>query len=336
MQRYFAHKRCCAMTAEVLADAGVQPTGNRLASWDLYIPSYGGGFSTEIADLLPSRSDQWVAGIPGSWRLTNKQMLWIGLCAAYGRQRAAQLSPESWWLEAARDRAALVEQHREGSHYILKNPILQRRTGLRLTQDLSVLLAGPEQGYTLAQRLLPELVLLHRHRFNLRLYLLLTRQDGRLEFWLHRRGRCVCAPAPFSGDLMDAEAVISRSVGSDVLADGLPFSLSEAVHHLPRPQITLARLDTVLCRVLMACRPGLQSAWCLSSNPAYQLLGVDVTISNTGGVRIIEMNAGPDLRPHCSRDHALKYRIVRDLFEHISLLPQTRPSGFRRLDVRAP
>lgn len=324
------------MTAEVLSDAGVSLTHSPLASWDLYIPSYGGGFSAEVADLLPGRSDQWIAGMPGSWRLTNKQMLWIGLCAAYGRQQAAQLSPESWWLEAAQDRAALVEQHRDGSHYILKNPLLQRRTGLRLTQDLSVLLAGPEQGYTLAQRLLPELLLLHRHRFNLRLYLLLTRQDGRLEFWLHRRGRCVCAPAPFSGDLMDVEAVISRSVGSDVLADGLPFSLSDAVPLLPRPQVTLARLDTVLGRILTACRPGLQAAWSLSSNPAYQLLGVDVTIGAAGGVRLIEMNAGPELRPHCARDHALKYGIVRDLFEHIRLLPQTRPSGFRRLLLRAP
>lgn len=319
------------MTAEVLADAGVQRTGDPLADWDLYIPGYGGGFSAEVADLLPSRSDQWVAGIPGGWRLTNKQALWSGLCAVYGRQRAVRLVPESWWLEKAADRVALVAQHRPGEAYILKNPILQRRTGLRLTRDLGAVLAGPQQGYTLAQRVLPDLLLLSGHRFNLRLYLLLTRRDGRLDLWLHRRGRCVCAQAPFAGDLMEAEAVISRSVGSHVLPGGLPFTLSEVLSRLADPRETLARLDNVIYRILMASRSGLAAAWSLSGNPAYQLLGVDVTISAAGGVRVIEMNSGPDLRPHCSRDHSLKYRIVRDLFEHVGLLPQAGPSGFRKL-----
>jgi hypothetical protein len=329
MLRFFTHSRLCPMTAEVLSDAGAVRATDPLDDWDLYIPRYGGRFSEDLAGLLPSRTDQWIAGIPGSWRLTNKSLLWGGLCHVYGRRRASVLTPESWVLDA--DRELLVAQHRPGQHYILKNPLLQRRTGLRLTDDLDAVLAGPAAGFTLAQRLLPDLLLLGGHRFNLRLYLLLIRQDGVLSLWRHEQGRCVCAPDPLSGELLAEEAVITRSVGSDVLGAGLPLTLQDALAMLPDPALTLRRLDAVLHRIAEAVLPGLCLSWSLSDNPAYQLLGVDAVISREGTVRVVELNAGPDLRPHCAVDHALKFRVVRDVFEHLGMLPVTGASGFRLL-----
>jgi hypothetical protein len=328
---YFAQKLPCPMTAQVLSDANAVRTRAPLDDWDLYIPRYGGRFSRDMSALLPSRTDQWIAGIPGTWRMTNKAALWSGLCRIAGRERAGQLTPESWRLDWEADRALLIAQHEPGQTYILKNPKLQRRTGLQLTRDLDAMLTASESGFTIAQRVLPDLQLIAGHRYNLRLYLLLIRRDGQLGVWLNRRGRCVCTPEPFTGDLMVESAVITRSASSDGLAPGLPFTLSDVLMSLPDPQATLARLDSVLSRIVLVMLTGLEGDWSLSTNPAYQLLGVDATVSESGTVRVIEMNSGPDLRPHCERDRALKYRMVRDIFEHVDLLAATGPPGFRHL-----
>ena len=131
---------------------------------------------------------------------------------------------------------------------------------------------------------------------------------------------------------MSADEVITRSVGSDALAPGLPFTLGDLLAELSAPRDVLRRLDALLSRVLAAAVPGIQQEWSLANNPAYQLLGVDVVITAAGELRLIEMNTGPELRPSCARDRGVKERVVRDSFALLGLLPRAEPPDFRGLE----
>lgn len=334
MLRYYAGSNPCEMTAAVLQAAGARRTRDILSDWDLYIPKFGAHFTAELADLLPSRTDQWIGGLPGSWRLANKASLWSGVVRAHGLEEAGRLLPESWLLKRAEDRARLQAQHTPGQVYILKNPLLQRRSGLRLVSELEAVYAARQDGFTLAQRMLPDLMLIGGHRFHMRLYVLLVRREGRLSVWLHRTGRCVCAPSRFAGDLKNAEEVITRSVSTDALAPGLPFTLTDLLAEMASPQTVFSRLERLLSRVITPVLPYLKADWSFADNPAYQLLGVDAVISTSGSVQLIEMNSGPDLRPNCPRDRGLKEGVVHDLFALLKLLPRGEPSGFRVLKAQ--
>lgn len=335
MHLFYARFPMCVTSKRVLAQAGVERTQDALADWDLYIPRYGSTFSTEITDLLPSRTDQWIGGIPGTWRLSNKLSLWWGIEAAYGRERAIRLTPESWMLNDAKDADRFREQHSPQSHYILKNPILQRRTGLRICTTLEQSFEAHAEGYTLAQHLLPDLACVGGHRFNLRVYVLLVRRDGKLSVWLHRLGRCICAKAPMGDDLTDEAAVITRSVSSTALKPGLPFTLSQLLAQLNTVGLDttqlMVRIEHCLSRTFFAATSRMNRSWHFADNPAFQLFGVDVVIGKSGAVWMVEANTGPDLKPLCAVDYKLKMTMVRDMFELCEMLPRTRDGGFRPL-----
>ena len=141
----------------------------------------------------------------------------------------------------------------------------------------------------------------------------------------------MCAPKPFTGDLMDEDAVITRSVSSSKLKAGLPFTYTDLLLRLERPDRLSRTISAMMFRVLSALSVPLGESWRFANNPAFQLFGIDVVITRTGGVRLVEMNSGPELRALCARDHELKSRMVYDQFALTGLLPQLRDNGFRRL-----
>jgi hypothetical protein len=319
---YFAPQHYCPTTTAVLEAAGARRTGDPLADWDLYLTTRSDALTT----LLPSRTDQWIGRLPGAGRLSNKTALWQGLLAALGREGACALVPESWQLDLPGDRRLIAGQP-AGTVFIAKDPILEQRRGLRLCADLPALLAAAGDGLTLAQRLLPDLLLIDGHRFHLRLYVVLIHRDDRLSLWRHPQGRCIWAPRPLGEALLEPDAVITRATP----LPGRPIDLAGLLAYPEAPPALLTRIDALLSATVDAIAPALQRDWHLSCNPAFHLLGADVVVCGDGGVRLIELNSGPDLRPRSEADRLLKSAMVTDLLRLIELLPG--PTGFLRLPL---
>ncbi len=326
MFTYYAPARFCPTFTAVLAEVGATRTDDLAASWDLYLTSS----SASLKTLLPSRTDQWLSRLPNAGHLSNKTALWLGLLEGLGRDRACALMPESWQLDQPDDVALLDEQPRD-TVYIAKHPVLEQRKGLRLCGDVAALHAAAEDGHTLAQRLLPDLLLVDGHRFHLRLYVVVLYRDGVPTMWRHQRGRCIWAPAPMGRSLLEHDAVITRGAA---LLPGRPIDLAGllAMLHSIDTDDLMDRVDAMLSAAASVIIPSVLSRWSFFSNPAFHLLGADVVVDAGGGVRLIELNSGPDLRPRSPADRVLKRSVVRDLLRLIALTPGDR-TGFMPLPV---
>ena len=215
---YYAPTRFCPTFTAVLAEVGATRTDDLAASWDLYLTSS----SASLKTLLPSRTDQWLSRLPNAGHLSNKTALWLGLLEGLERDGACALMPESWQLDQPDDVALLAEQPRD-TVYIAKHPILEQRKGLRLCGGMAALHDAAADGLTLAQRLLPDLLLVDGHRFHLRLYVVVIYRDGTPTVWRHQRGRCIWAPAPMGSSLLEHDAVITRGAA---LLPGRPIDLA--------------------------------------------------------------------------------------------------------------
>lgn len=326
MFTYYAPARFCPTFTAVLAEVGAERTGDLTASWDLYLTSS----SSSLKTLLPSRTDQWLSRLPNAGHLSNKTALWLGLLESLGRDGACALMPESWLLDRPED-VALLEEQPPDVIYIAKDPVLERRKGLRLCEGLPALEAAAADGLTLAQRLLPDLLLVDGHRFHLRLYVVVIYRDGIPTVWRHQRGRCIWSPAAMGDSLMEFDAVITRGAA---LLPGRPIDLAGLLAMLDGTDTDdlMDRIDVMLSETASIIVPSVLRRWSFSSNPAFHLLGADVVIDDSGGVRLIELNSGPDLRPRSPSDRDLKRSMVRDLLRLIDLLPEDN-IGFQELQV---
>jgi hypothetical protein len=323
---YYAPARFCPTITAVLAESGARHTSDLMADWDLYLSTSG----KALKMLLPSRTDQWIARLPGAGHLSNKTALWQGLRNRLGRDEAGALMPESWQLDHPGD-ADLIAEQPPGTVFIAKDPILERRRGLRLCADLPALHAAAADGLTLIQRLLPDLRLVDGHRFHLRLYIVLIYRDRVLSLWRHALGRSIWAPAPMGDSLLEFDAVITRG---SMLLPGRPIDLAGLLALLDDLDTDdlMARIDAVLATTITTIAPSLIKRWNFSSNPSFHLFGADIVVDIHGGVRLIELNSGPDLTPRNEADRRLKSTMVADLLRLVELTPGS-PDGFHQLPL---
>lgn len=313
---YFAPSGFSPTISAVLAEHGGHRTSDPLADWDLCLAS-----SKELRGLVPSRTDQWIGGMLRIGHLTNKAALWQALVEAAGRAAARRWMPMTWLLDHPEDRHLLAHRP-DGEFYIAKDPVLDQRRGLRLCSSRGAALEAAKDGLVVVQRLMPDLMVVGGHRFNLRLYVLLIRRDGHLTAWRHPLGRCIWTPQPMGTTPTEA-SVITRSVKPP---PGKPGDMSGLISLLrgALEDDFQDRVDALLGEVVHAVRPKLKRLEPSSHNPTFHLLGADVVLTTRAEVRLIELNSGPDLRPRGAKDGHLKSTMVADLFRQIGLLPGPR------------
>lgn len=329
MLMYYADGPIHRPFRRALEAAGLEQTNDLLEDWDLYVPDFGIDFEDKLHNLLPSRIDQWIGGLPRSYWITNKGNLWRALVNRYARTEAARLMPETWILSRPQQRVMMKKRWTPQTTLISKNPRLQRRQGLRLVSNPQEAIALSEEGYVLTQRLITDQLLVSGYRFHARLYLMVVVVEQELTAWVHDLGRVIYTRKPVS-ESEGFDAWITRSRGSHELPPELPFTWAELKD--TQPLVSQDRVSLLLGRMLRAVLPYLQRGWALASNPAFQYFGVDVLFSADGRPWLLECNKGPDMTAKCRRDRALKATVMRDVLCRMDVpdLPEW-PAGFRWL-----
>ena len=299
---------------ELMRNNITQEKGN---NWSIYLPCLG--INAELDQLSVVNPQQKIFMIYNNKLISSKRNLWLLLKQHYGLDIAQKIMPKTYVLPEDIER--LKEGYRSGKHYIMKKE-LQRQMGLEITDNLQRLVNSVKDDYQVIQEMEKNPLLFKGHTINLRVYLLMVCQHGKITGYVYNDGIVSYSGNKYNGS-MDFDRCVASFYKSQKFYDQKwPITLQELWMRLGPEKKTqiMVKINRLLRSVLYASQGRIGKH---AKNMSIQLFGADFFVDNDLGVKLLEINKGPGMSPYCGRDRRMRKRLQKDILRVVGIINQS-------------
>jgi hypothetical protein len=297
-------------------------------TWDIYYPCTYNNIEQQLRKLKVDTSDQLIYGVSGTDFIVSKNGLWELLFNKF-KHNAKHIMPQTYILDNKNDMSRFNHQYTSDKIYILKKN-LQRKEGLKITQDLYEIMNASTENYKVVQEYMINTLLINKRKVNLRLYLLITTQFGKVNALLHKQGKVIYTNKDYNhNNIFDLESnVTSINLNQDIYKIN-PLTYTDFLEYINKnyknKDVTKVNNDVIqlVNNIILASQHKLGKLSHLQNNFCFQLYGLDIFFDNTLHPYILELNKGPDMRPKNERDKLIKAKVKFDVFEHANIIKST-------------
>lgn len=275
---------------------------------------------------------------PSSHLLSNKDELWELMVSKYGVSGAMQLMPRTFNLSGAASAAEF--QHHAASapsqflphaasaavRWVVKPGRLARGTGVSVVASASqalesARLLNSSRSVVIAQEYVQPPLLLHGHKFDMRVFLLLT-QWSPATAYVYSSPYARVAPLPYSAhDMTKLAHVTNRQISKHFEGTDARFGaawqwnheqLDEHLRASGRGDMWVGTLWPGVIALARAVAGALPPDALRTGS--FQLFGLDVLADDRGGVWLCEVNSGPGLHMITDVVRAIYPSMVDQMF----------------------
>ena len=278
----------------------------------------------ELTEVKPNSDNQIIFGISGCDLIVSKNSLWKLMKDYYGRKKAKTLMPETWILNDNREMELFLNDYNNTQMYILKKNI-QRKEGLKLTKNLKEILNAKKENYKVVQKYNNNLFLINNRKVNLRIYLLIVCQNGKVNAYLHQYGKCIYTNKEYNDNVFDFESNITSYHLDMTVYQKNPFSLEELKEYLQKKNKDYNKLfqgiNNIVNLTMISVKDKLCNLKNIYKNKTFQLFGLDFIFDKQMNPYLLEMNKGPDMIPRSITDEKMKFKVEQDIFNILKVAP---------------
>lgn len=223
------------------------------------------------------------------------------------------LIPKTYSL--GRDDELFKKDYNKNKTYILKKNI-QRQEGLKLSNNLNEILDSKRDNYLVVQEFLQDPYLINGRKINIRVYMLLSCDNGKLSGWIYRDGFMYYTRKFFKKYSLDIDETITTGYIDRKVYDENPLTTEDFRKYIGFEKAKLYdnRLENLMYKVINS----IEHRFCINKNIKnyyqFQVFGVDIAPDENLNLKLIEVNKGPDLTFKDERDGKLKIDMMRDVF----------------------
>lgn len=249
-----------------------------------------------------------VYGLCGSDDMANKMKLAYYLKLSGNTDKI----PKTYILEEDSDVLDLKNNHSNNSIYILKKNI-QRQEGILITRDISIILEEKSK-YVIAQELLQNPFLINKRKINMRVYLLITIKNNKINFYIYNNGFIYYSPKYWETKSIDKDVNITTGYIDRKIYETNPLTHFDLYNNIGIENSSKLQKSIVnLFKNIKLTYEHILLNQNKKSNIFYfNIFGCDIAPSDDLNVKIIEINKGPDLSFKSKRDKEVKYNLVKD------------------------
>lgn len=317
-------------TIKQVLDAAGATAGGRTTA-DIYF------FETlNIIDHLMGKAPfgtntKFIFGIQGTDDMVSKSMMALNMRKTLSVEVAARILPITFIYDLQSDLRILYNDIRkESGVYILKKNI-QRQEGNLITRDPQTIMDAGKKDYVVAQRLLTNPLIVGGRKVNMRVYLLVYIPPGgeRARFAIYNNGFMYYTPKQWDPLSIDPDVHITTGYIDREVYERNPLTYRDLEVYMGAP--AYARLWDNIKAVMSNVRETFQDHL-TQQNKAYPgtkflIYGCDVQPDDQFGVKLIEINKGPDLGYKDERDKEVKYNMVSDAFRLVGATGDAKQAG---------
>jgi len=303
----------------IFKEAGVKKDTEK---WDLFIPCGYTNVEKELKKLKVFNKTQQIFAIDGCDKIVSKYYLWKNLASKFGKNYS-QFVPKTYGNNL-KDISKLFKNHTTGDKYIAKKDV-QAQTGLFIINSMSDLKnIVVDRKYLVIQELLNNPFLINERKINIRVYFLIVCNNGKIDAYIHNNGFMYYTPNKFNYESNDKNCHITSGYVDRKIYEENPLTLKDFYKYLDKnghnSQNFKKNVKDLFKNIMKAVNIPICNKKSLGNNVRFQLFGADVAPDNNLGVKLIEINKGPDLGAKDKKDNDVKDKVVRDVFDITGLI----------------
>jgi len=269
--------------------------------------------------------------------MVSKLALWKYLKNKYGQVIAANMLPYTWDLTDDNEVELFKKQFNPNKIYITKNNY-QRQEGLEIHTKLETILNSRDK-YILVQELLQDPYLVSKRKINLRVYVLVIKDNySNIKLQVYRDGFMYYTPEFFEPNTDSFQknittGYIDRQVYVEnplthmdfrVWLDNPNRQLTDIESYIKSSHPNIKLSDFIFSQIYEQLGFVFQTYETIvgtkSLGVSFQLYGVDVAINQDLKPMLMEINKGPDLTAKDGRDKDLKVNLCTDILKSVGLI----------------
>lgn len=311
------------VNGKILKERG-QERNNK--DWYMYFPCGYNDAEKEIKKIKIKDKNQKIFIIDGCDYLVSKFTLWEIIKYKFGRKKASTILPNSFVSYKKKDlnefwnfynKQITKNKH---SKFILKKD-LQRKEGINIVRSKEDIQELIDEDRYVIQEYLNDPLIIGGHKVNLRYYLLIVCSKDKKQAYLHSDGVTHYTLEEFSEDSLDFYKNITSSYEDrenyEKLYKNRPFSAIEFHHYLKSNNYNLEKYINNLINCLKLVLDASQDFFCKlhKDNVKFQLFGCDIAPDKYMGVKLMELNKGPNMIPRNNDDEKVKLKVVNHILD---------------------
>merc|ERR1719454_399499 len=232
--------------------------------------------------------------------------------------------PDTWILPTDLSDFKMQFNGKKNKTFIVKPSDGYQGKGIFLTRDFESIPVD-YNSTMVVQRYIHKPWLLDGHKFDLRLYVLVTGCDP-LRIFLHEHGLVRLASEEYTepkGKNLGRNKVHLTNYA--INCDNPNFEEKGL-----DTQVLMAQVEDLIVKTLIAVQPSLSHVYhsCqpddVDNSMCFEILGFDVMLDYKGKPWLIEVNHAPSFRSETELDRMVKFQALYDAFELLNISPESR------------
>ncbi len=338
-KNWFQQKSCNFLITDTIINI-LNESNNKLNK-NLYIPCLYDNIFKEYDDFPVDKNGVYFL-IDNINVMIDKKLLYSLVLNKYNEEKTLSLMPKSYILPD--DQQQFIYNYDPKKIYIMKRNI-QRQNGLKISRNLEDILndfnkyKNDSYPYVIIQELLQDPYLIDGRKINLRVYVLVTRENDQSNLYVYNDGFMYYTAKKYESNSDDhgvnvTTGYIDRQVYIDnPLTHGDFKKYLVKTHNTQTSDLVFNNIYKLISDVFSVFIPHVGNSSKLYNNLKFQLFGVDVAIDDKFGAKIMEINKGPDLGAKDLRDSELKHDLVRNMFNIVGLTNFNIPNNMIQLAI---
>ena len=324
-------KKLGAITNSIFNDFDISKDNS---NWNVYVPCGYNNVENELLQIQVNNKNKegnkYIFGINGCDSIVSKNKIWESLVNCYGREKASTYMPESYVLHNKKDMKDFQKVFDPQHIYILKKNV-QRKEGLKLTNNYNDISNAWKENYRVVQRYLTKLYLINKRKVNLRVYLLVVVDKGIVSFYVSNLGKCIYTKKEYNHNDFDFESNITSYHLDMTVYEKNPRDFIELFSYVDSQennskagQKLSENILTLMSKISECLSKNIYQSSNIKNTVSFQLFGADVIFDDKLHTYLLELNKGPDMIPRDDVDKSMKKRVQEDMFRTVGLLPNNK------------
>lgn len=291
----------------------------------LFLDKFNHQHIFKLIDKLDNYKDKYLYTILTIDYISSKSELYRMMRSNVDEKTLHEIFPKSFLIDDSNDVKNL-------KHYMMeeKNNLIILKKNIQQQKGCKIIASFDEKElatYVIAQELLQNPFLIENRKINLRVYVLIKITNANeMSVYMYNDGFVYYTLYEYKANSSCPKSNLTSGLIDRVIYEKNPLTINDFRNYIGFDKTRIFNNNILTCfkKVFTALKKPIQDIESTFPMNKFVVMGADVAVDKDLGIKLMEINKGPDLRYKDEKDRNVKFSMLRDAFYELGLIDENK------------